>query len=96
MSSAGPSRPRSPLKSAVIDIPEAISADPFEGMSEEEIFKIVTRPAEIEGVTDWGIPAEDDPDQASDALKACRPIPSVCSQRADCSGKGPAIPPPEI
>ena len=96
MSSAGPSRPRSPSKSAVVDIPEANSADPFEGMSEEEIFKIVTRPAEIEGVTDWGIPAEVDPDQASDALKVCRPIRPVWCRRADYSGKGPAIPPPEI
>jgi len=52
--------------------PGIISSDPFEGMSEEEIFKIVTRPAEIEGVADWGIPAEVDPDQASDALKVPR------------------------
>ena len=51
---------------------ETRTTDPFEGMSEEEIFKIVTRPAEIEGVADWGIPAEVDPDQASDALKVCR------------------------
>jgi hypothetical protein len=43
--------------------------DPFEGMTEEEIFKVVTRPAEIEGIADWGIPAAVDPDQASDTLK---------------------------
>ena len=75
---------------------EAISIDPFEGMSEEEIFKIVTRPAEIEGVSDWGIPAEVDPDQASDALKVCRHIRPDRLPRADCSGKGPAISPTEI
>jgi hypothetical protein len=43
--------------------------DPFEGMTEEEIFKVVTRPAEIEGTADWGIPAAVDPDRASDTLK---------------------------
>jgi hypothetical protein len=70
-SSAGPSRPRSPQKAAAMDDTEVRTADPFEGMSEEEIFKIVTRPADIEGVADWGIPAEVDPGQASDALKVC-------------------------
>ena len=68
-SSAGPSRPRSPQKATAMDDIGVRTADPFEGMSEEEIFKIVTRPAEIEGVIDWGIPAEVDPDQASEALK---------------------------
>jgi hypothetical protein len=38
-------------------------------MSEEEIFRIVSRPDEIDGVADWGIPPEVDPDQASEALK---------------------------
>ena len=57
-----------------MDDTEVRSADPFEGMSEEEIFKIVTRPAEIEGVADWGIPAEVDPSRAPDALKVWRYI----------------------
>jgi hypothetical protein len=71
-SSAGPSRPRSPPKTTAMNDTGTRTADPFEGMSEEEIFKIVTRPAEIEGVADWGIPSEVDPNQASDALKVCR------------------------
>jgi hypothetical protein len=71
-SSAGPSRPRSPQKVTTMDDTETRNVDPFDGMSEEEIFKIVTRPADIEGVADWGIPAEVDPNQASDALKVRR------------------------
>jgi hypothetical protein len=93
-SSAGPSRPRSPQKTKMTDDTEVRTADPFEGMSEEEIFKIVTRPAEIEGVVDWGIPAEVDPDQASDTLKVGRYLIYVTS--ADCVGQGPAVPPTEI
>jgi hypothetical protein len=95
-SSAGPSRPRSPQKTIAMDDTEARTADPFEGMSEEEIFKIVTRPAELEGVVDWGIPAEVDPDQASDALKVCRYVRPDCASSADCVGQGPAIPTTEI
>lgn len=76
-SSAGPSRPRSPQN---IDTITAIPIDPFEGKTEEEIFKIVTRPAEFEGIADWGIPAEVDPNQASDALKVNLP-PSLVSSR---------------
>jgi hypothetical protein len=75
---------------------ELRTADSFEGMSEEEIFKIVTRPAEIEGVADWGIPAEVDPDQASDALKVCRYVRPDGASSADCVGQGPAISPTEI
>jgi len=69
-SSAGSSRPRSPRSTDVsVEDADTRPADPFEGMTEEEIFKIVTRPAEIEGLSDWGIPLEVDPDQASDTLK---------------------------
>jgi len=77
-----------------MDKSETISGDPFEGMSEEEIFKIVTRPAEIEGVADWGIPAEVDPDQASDTLKVW--ISSVYLISADCVGQSPAVSSTEI
>lgn len=68
--------------------------DPFEGMSEEEIFKIVTRPAEFEGIADWGIPPEVDPDQASDALKVN--LAQILSANADFIGQSPAISSTEI
>ena len=38
------------------------------GMSEEEAFRTVTRPAEIEGLENWGIPDEVDPGEASPEL----------------------------
>lgn len=41
----------------------------FAGMDDEEIFRLVTKPNEIDGVADWGIPPEVDPDEADDALK---------------------------
>lgn len=41
----------------------------YEGMSEEEIFRMVTKPPEIEGKLDWGIPPEVDPVNASAELK---------------------------
>lgn len=50
--------------------------DPFEGMTEEEIFRLVTRPDDLEGVEDWGIPPEVNPDQSSDVLKVSRRSPS--------------------
>lgn len=68
--------------------------DPFEGMTEEEIFRLVTRPDDLEGVEDWGIPPEVDPDQSSDVLKvSCR---SSSRSTADSVGKGRAIPPTQI
>lgn len=65
-STAGPSRLPSPQDNGNEG---GAATDPFEGMSEEDIFRIVTRPDEIEGVVDWGIPPAVDPAQASDALK---------------------------
>ncbi|KAK8843509.1 hypothetical protein IAR55_007169 [Kwoniella newhampshirensis] len=42
----------------------------FDGLTEDEVFKIVTMPRELEGVDDWGIPPEVDPEEASPQLKA--------------------------
>jgi hypothetical protein len=55
-------------------------------MSEEEIFKIVTRPDEIEGVADWGIPPEVDPSQASESLKVSCLLCQACAT-ADMQAK---------
>jgi hypothetical protein len=41
----------------------------FAGMSEAEVFRFATRPREIPGTVDWGIPPEVDPAEASDVLK---------------------------
>ncbi|KAK6904502.1 hypothetical protein I204_06895 [Kwoniella mangroviensis CBS 8886] len=41
----------------------------FEGLSDDEIFKIVTMPDDIEGVDDWGIPPEVDPKEADETLR---------------------------
>jgi hypothetical protein len=68
-STAGPSRLPSPQQAGPNDNEDGPPNDPFEGMSEEQIFRIVTRPDEIEGVADWGIPPAVDPAQAPDALK---------------------------
>ena len=62
----GPSRPRSP---PVATLTQPTENDLFEGMDEEEIFRLVTKPDEIEGVADWGIPPEVDPAEADDTLK---------------------------
>lgn len=64
--SSGPSRPRSPP--AVVDLAED-DDDPLAGLTEEEILKLATRPDEVEGVADWGIPPAVNPDEASDTLK---------------------------
>lgn len=73
----GPSRPRSP---PVDTAPTAsTSNDPFEGMDEDEIFRLVTKPEEIEGLADWGIPPEVDPTEADDTLKVI----SIYLQRVD-------------
>ena len=63
----GPSRPSSPPLAQMTK--ESTADDIFSGMDDEEIFRLVTRPDEIEGVADWGIPPEVDPDQAADPLK---------------------------
>ena len=62
----GPSRPRSP---PVTTLTQPTENDLFVGMDEEEIFRLVTKPDEIEGVADWGIPPEVDPAEADDKLK---------------------------
>ncbi|WVW79146.1 hypothetical protein I302_101112 [Kwoniella bestiolae CBS 10118] len=41
----------------------------FAELSEDEIFKLVTLPDEVEGVDNWGIPPEVDPSEADDTLK---------------------------
>jgi len=70
---AGPSRIASPPATEEHPPPEdSTASDPFDGLSEEEIFRLVTRPDDIEGVKDWGIPPAVDPEQASDALKVSR------------------------
>ena len=63
----GPSRPRSPP--AATSTTNSTDNDLFEGMEEDEIFQLVTKPDEIEGVADWGIPSEVNPDEADDKLK---------------------------
>jgi hypothetical protein len=73
-STAGPSRLPSPQQAGPIVDENQASTDPFEGMSEEQIFRIVTRPDEIEGVADWGIPPAVDPAQATDALKVSHAV----------------------
>jgi hypothetical protein len=73
MNEAGPSRIAPPPATEDYPPPEdSTAADPFDGLSEEEIFRLVTRPGDIEGVKDWGIPPAVDPEQASDALKVSR------------------------
>ncbi|WRT68822.1 uncharacterized protein IL334_005802 [Kwoniella shivajii] len=42
----------------------------FDGLTEEQVFNIVTTPDQIDGTEDWGIPSEVDPDESSDALKS--------------------------
>ena len=48
----------------------------YDGMTEQEIFKIVTRPEEIEGVEDWGIPPAADPKFCDPKLKVCLTFPT--------------------
>ncbi|KAI9636614.1 HCNGP-like protein-domain-containing protein [Dioszegia hungarica] len=42
----------------------------YPGWSDEEVFRRVSRPDEIPGLENWGIPAEVDPEECDDALKA--------------------------
>lgn len=81
---AGPSRAASP---AIVDsgpTGNVAGTDPFEGLTEEEIFRLVTRPDDLEGVQDWGIPPEVDPDQSSDTLKVSSQAWKPC--KADAVG----------
>jgi hypothetical protein len=41
----------------------------YPGMSDDEVFRMVSRPQEILGVDDWGIPGEVDPVECGEALK---------------------------
>jgi hypothetical protein len=41
----------------------------FEGMTEEEVFRLATLPKDIEGVDNWGIPDEVDPEECARGLK---------------------------
>ena len=43
--------------------------DPYQGLSEQQIFRLITRPRDIPGLVDWGIPSEVDPEQADPALR---------------------------
>lgn len=43
--------------------------DRFAGMTEQDIFRVATRPPEIDGVADWGIPAAVDPAESDLRLK---------------------------
>jgi hypothetical protein len=46
--------------------------DPHEGLSEPEVFRLITRPRDIPGLEDWGIPKAVDPDQADEGLTVSR------------------------
>ena len=45
----------------------------YPGLSDEEVFKLVTMPDAVDDVDDWGIPAEVPPEETSDALQVSFP-----------------------
>lgn len=51
------------------DNEENVGTDPMRGLSEDEIFARVSRPENIPGLENWGIPPAVDPDLCSPQLK---------------------------
>ena len=47
----------------------------YAGMSEQQVFDAVTRPEDIPGMEEWGIPKAVDPEECSPQLKVGRALP---------------------
>ncbi|BEI83769.1 hypothetical protein CcaverHIS002_0403730 [Cutaneotrichosporon cavernicola] len=64
----GPSGPGPSTQSRTQSRAQSPSEDEFEGMSEEDIFRLATRPTGDE--SEWGLPPEMDPNTADSRLQA--------------------------
>lgn len=82
-SSAAPSPP-----SKAASRGRTATPDPFAGLSDEQVFRLVTRPDDVPGIPDWGIPAAADTALASDKLKVRWNLGAVLTPR----GQGVPVP----